>query len=45
VNSYRSDDAYARAAVGEGNADGYKVIETGANGIIAAGKAGKKGKA
>ncbi|GAB1319283.1 Putative ATPase [Madurella fahalii] len=34
----RSDEAYERAAVGEGNADGYKVIETGANGITAAGK-------
>ncbi|KAL2020451.1 hypothetical protein VTK56DRAFT_8417 [Thermocarpiscus australiensis] len=31
----RSDEAYERAAVGEGNADGYKVIETGANGITA----------
>ncbi|KAK4235583.1 SNF2 family N-terminal domain-containing protein [Achaetomium macrosporum] len=35
----RSDEAYERAAVGEGNADGYKVIETGANGITTAGKA------
>ncbi|KAK4125644.1 helicase-like protein [Parathielavia appendiculata] len=35
----RSDEAYEKAAVGEGNADGYKVIETGANGITAAGKA------
>ncbi|KAK4150158.1 SNF2 family N-terminal domain-containing protein [Chaetomidium leptoderma] len=35
----RSDEAYERAAVGEGNADGYQVIETGANGITAAGKA------
>ncbi|KAL2132648.1 hypothetical protein VTI74DRAFT_3553 [Chaetomium olivicolor] len=37
----RSDDAYERAAVGEGNADGYKVIETGANGITHAGQAAK----
>ncbi|KAK3323807.1 SNF2 family N-terminal domain-containing protein [Cercophora scortea] len=37
----RSDDAYERAAVGEGNADAYQVVETGAHGIIAAGK--KKG--
>ncbi|KAK4251340.1 SNF2 family N-terminal domain-containing protein [Corynascus novoguineensis] len=29
----RSDEAYERAAVGEGNAAGYTVIETGANGI------------
>ncbi|KAH6634985.1 SNF2 family N-terminal domain-containing protein [Chaetomium sp. MPI-SDFR-AT-0129] len=29
----RSDEAYERAAVGEGNADGYTVIETGAGGI------------
>ena len=35
----RSDEAYARAATGEGNADAYKVIETGANGIVAAGQA------
>ncbi|KAK3940310.1 hypothetical protein QBC46DRAFT_385829 [Diplogelasinospora grovesii] len=35
----RSDEAYARAAEGEGNADGYKVIETGANGITTTGKA------
>lgn len=35
----RSDEAYTRAAVGEGNADGYTVIETGANGIKTAGKA------
>jgi ATP-dependent DNA helicase len=35
----RSDEAYERAAVGEGNADGYKVIETGANGITTAGQA------
>ncbi|KAK3688224.1 SNF2 family N-terminal domain-containing protein [Podospora appendiculata] len=41
----RSDDAYARAAVGEGNADAYQVIETGANGIIAAGKKGAAAKA
>ncbi|KAK4096541.1 helicase-like protein [Parathielavia hyrcaniae] len=34
----RTDEAYERAAVGEGNADGYKVIETGANGITAAGE-------
>ena len=35
----RSDEAYERAAEGEGNADGYQVIETGANGIVAAGGA------
>ncbi|KAL2256102.1 hypothetical protein VTK26DRAFT_2188 [Humicola hyalothermophila] len=35
----RSDAAYERAAVGQGNAAGYKVIETGANGITAAGGA------
>ncbi|KAK4213816.1 SNF2 family N-terminal domain-containing protein [Rhypophila decipiens] len=34
----RSDAAYARAAEGDGNADGYKVVETGVNGIIAAGE-------
>ncbi|KAK4184833.1 putative ATP-dependent helicase [Podospora australis] len=33
----RSDAAYDKAAVGEGNAAAYKVIETGANGITAAG--------
>ncbi|KAK3389224.1 SNF2 family N-terminal domain-containing protein [Podospora didyma] len=35
----RSDGAYARAAVGEGNAAGYQVVETRADGIMAAGKA------
>lgn len=35
----RSDKAYAKAATGEGNADGYTVIETGANGITTAGRA------
>ncbi|SPQ20235.1 acd4b656-6f9d-4f37-b842-105e9d3cb291 [Thermothielavioides terrestris] len=35
----RSDEAYERAAVGEGDADGYKVIETGASGIKVPGKA------
>ncbi|KAL1836501.1 hypothetical protein VTJ49DRAFT_5059 [Mycothermus thermophilus] len=34
----RSDEAYERAAVGEGNAEGYTVIETGAHGIKEAGK-------
>ncbi|OLN95810.1 putative ATP-dependent helicase IRC5 [Colletotrichum chlorophyti] len=34
----RSDDAYARAAEGTGNADGYQVIETGADGITLAGQ-------
>lgn len=34
----RSDEAYERAAVGEGNADAYTVIETGANGIKTAGR-------
>lgn len=38
----RSDEAYDKAAVGEGNATGYKVIETGANGITAAGAKDKK---
>lgn len=33
----RSDAAYARAAKGAGNADGYRVVETGANGLIARG--------
>ncbi|KAG7287535.1 hypothetical protein NEMBOFW57_007047 [Staphylotrichum longicolle] len=35
----RSDEAYERAAEGEGDADGYKVIETGTDGITAKGKA------
>lgn len=30
---YRSEAAYARAAKGAGNADGYRVVETGANGL------------
>jgi ATP-dependent DNA helicase len=34
---YRSDAAYERAARGAGNADGYKVVETGADGIHEAG--------
>ena len=29
----RSEAAYARAAQGAGNADGYRVVETGANGL------------
>lgn len=33
----RSDAAYARAAEGDGNADGYTVIETGADGIAMSG--------
>lgn len=37
--TYRSDEAYERAATGDGNADGYKVVETGADGIIQKGKA------
>ncbi|KAK3318178.1 SNF2 family N-terminal domain-containing protein [Apodospora peruviana] len=37
----RSDEAYVRAAVGEGNADGYQVVETGVNGITAAGAKNK----
>jgi ATP-dependent DNA helicase len=37
----RSDAAYERAAAGTGNADGWRVIETGADGIVAAGE--KKG--
>ncbi|KAL2760284.1 hypothetical protein ACRALDRAFT_2096563 [Sodiomyces alcalophilus JCM 7366] len=32
----RSDDAYERAAVGKGNTDGFKVVETRASGILAA---------
>lgn len=41
ANNYanRSDEAYERAATGEGNADGYKVVETGANGITERAKA------
>lgn len=35
----RSDEAYERAATGEGNADGYKVVETGADGITEKAKA------
>jgi ATP-dependent DNA helicase len=35
----RSDEAYAQAATGEGNADGYTVVETDANGITATGGA------
>ncbi|KAF9872346.1 hypothetical protein CkaCkLH20_10173 [Colletotrichum karsti] len=35
----RSDSAYDRAAEGSGNADGYKVIETGSDGITLAGQA------
>ncbi|KAK0620478.1 SNF2 family N-terminal domain-containing protein [Immersiella caudata] len=35
----RSDDAYSQAATGKGNADGYTVVETDANGITAAGGA------
>ncbi|KAK0641315.1 SNF2 family N-terminal domain-containing protein [Cercophora newfieldiana] len=38
----RSDKAYATAATGQGNADGYTVIETGANGITTTGKRGSK---
>ncbi|KAL0930342.1 iswi chromatin-remodeling complex atpase isw2 [Colletotrichum truncatum] len=34
----RSDTAYDRAAEGSGNADGYKVIETGSDGITIAGQ-------
>ncbi|TDZ54234.1 Lymphoid-specific helicase [Colletotrichum trifolii] len=34
----RSDAAYDRAALGSGNADGYKVIETGNDGITIAGQ-------
>jgi len=34
----RSDEAYAEAASGEGNADGYTVIETGTEGITKAGR-------
>ena len=36
----RSDEAYERAAGGEGNADGYLVVETGAEGIVAKGGVG-----
>jgi ATP-dependent DNA helicase len=34
---YRSDEAYNRAAKGEGNAAGFEVVETGANGVTRAG--------
>ena len=33
LTSFRSDEAYARAQSGQGDADGYQVIETGANGV------------
>ncbi|KAK4199216.1 putative ATP-dependent helicase [Triangularia verruculosa] len=38
----RSDEAYDKAAAGEGNAGAYKVVETGADGITDAGAKGKK---
>ncbi|KAK3487904.1 SNF2 family N-terminal domain-containing protein [Neurospora hispaniola] len=38
----RSDEAYASAAKGEGNADGWKVIETQAEGIRTAGEKKKR---
>lgn len=31
---FRSDAAYDRAAAGAGNAAGFKVVETGANGLV-----------
>lgn len=34
---FRSDSAYDRAAAGAGNADGFKVVETGANGLVTMG--------
>ncbi len=34
----RSDDAYAKAAAGHGDADGFKVVETGVDGIRATGR-------
>lgn len=34
---FRSDAAYARAAAGAGNAAGFKVVETGANGLVTKG--------
>lgn len=33
----RSDAAYDRAETGAGNADGFKVVETGANGLVTKG--------
>ncbi|CAK7265050.1 Putative ATPase [Sporothrix epigloea] len=36
----RSDQAYAQAASGQGDADGFKIIETGANGITQSFKTG-----
>lgn len=33
---YRSEEAYARAAKGQGNAAGFKVVERGADGILSA---------
>jgi len=33
----RSDEAYEQAAAGAGNADGWKVVETGAHGLVATG--------
>jgi hypothetical protein len=41
MSYYRSDDAYNRAAMGDGNADGYTVVETGVNGITATKSANK----
>lgn len=35
--TFRSDAAYDRAAAGAGNADGFKVVETGANGLVTKG--------
>ena len=34
----RTDDAYTRAEAGEGDADGYQVVETGVDGIKTKGK-------
>jgi ATP-dependent DNA helicase len=36
----RSDAAYERAAAGSGDADGWRVVETGADGIVATGRKG-----
>jgi len=39
---YRSDQAYEKAAKGEGNAAGFEVVETGANGVVRAGGSGEE---
>lgn len=37
IEFFRSDAAYDRAAAGAGNADGFTVVETGANGLATMG--------